>query len=175
MVYILLGTGFEEIEAIAPGDILRRGGVPLQYLGVGGAEVSGAHGIRICADAELGELSLKAGDTLQASGRQSPIVIIRGVTSEGSIDVMPPSEGWAGGRYKLLSTTSAGLSFTLQGADGLEVAYGSETANEVVTYYADVKVPGEVQVACEEELLSPEAENTPLVALNRQFMMMPVK
>ena len=53
MVYILLGNGFEEIEAIAPGDILRRGGVPLQYLGVGGGEVSGAHGIRICADAEL--------------------------------------------------------------------------------------------------------------------------
>ena len=113
----------------------------------------------ICADAELGELSLKAGDTLQASGRQSPIVVTRGVTSEGTVDVMPPSEGWASGRYKLLSTTSAGLGFALQGADGLEVAYGSEATNGVVTYYADVNVPGEVRVACEEEALSSEAEN----------------
>ena len=55
MVYILLGKGFEEMEAVAPGDVLRRGGVPLRYLGVGGKEVSGAHGITICADAVLDE------------------------------------------------------------------------------------------------------------------------
>ena len=30
MVYVLLGNGFEELETIAPVDILRRGGVEAQ-------------------------------------------------------------------------------------------------------------------------------------------------
>ena len=50
MVYILLGSGFEEIEAVAPCDILRRGGVETRYLGVGSKAVSGAHGIALQAD-----------------------------------------------------------------------------------------------------------------------------
>ena len=31
MVYIILGKGFEPMEAVAPCDILRRGGVGLDY------------------------------------------------------------------------------------------------------------------------------------------------
>ena len=36
MVYMILGTGFEPMEAIAPCDILRRGGVEVQLAGIGG-------------------------------------------------------------------------------------------------------------------------------------------
>ena len=36
MVYIILGTGFEEMEAICPCDILRRGGVEVKLAGIGG-------------------------------------------------------------------------------------------------------------------------------------------
>jgi len=53
MVYILLGKGFEETEAIAPGDVLRRGGVAVTYLGIGTQQVTGGHGITVCADALL--------------------------------------------------------------------------------------------------------------------------
>ena len=34
MVYILLGTGFEEAEALVPADILRRGGVDVALTGL---------------------------------------------------------------------------------------------------------------------------------------------
>lgn len=50
MVYVYLADGFEEIEALAPVDILRRCGVEVQTVGVTGKTVVGAHGIRVEAD-----------------------------------------------------------------------------------------------------------------------------
>lgn len=50
MVYLLLGDGFEEMEAMAPCDILRRGGVEVQTLSVSGQPVMGAHGVPVMAD-----------------------------------------------------------------------------------------------------------------------------
>ena len=58
MVYMLLGTGFEETEAIAPLDLLRRAGVDVLTVGINGKVVKGSHGIGIEADIELNELDL---------------------------------------------------------------------------------------------------------------------
>ena len=56
MVYMLLGTGFEETEAITPLDLLRRAGVDVQTVGLNGKIVYGGHGIGIEADIEISEL-----------------------------------------------------------------------------------------------------------------------
>ena len=45
MVYIILAEGFEEIEALSPADILRRGGVEVKLASVQDKVVSGSHGI----------------------------------------------------------------------------------------------------------------------------------
>ena len=58
MVYMLLGTGFEETEAIAPLDLLRRAGVQVLTVGVNGKTVFGGHGIGIEADILLDEIDL---------------------------------------------------------------------------------------------------------------------
>ena len=58
MVYLLLGTGFEETEAIAPLDLLRRAGVEVLTVGVNGKTVYGGHGIGIEADITLAEMDL---------------------------------------------------------------------------------------------------------------------
>ena len=58
MVYMLLGTGFEETEAIAPLDLLRRAGIGVMTVGINGKTVKGSHGIGIEADIELNELDL---------------------------------------------------------------------------------------------------------------------
>ena len=68
MVYIILGTGFEETEAIAPGDILRRAQIPMQYAGVGGRIVEGAHGIRVEADITVEEMDLRQMDMIVLPG-----------------------------------------------------------------------------------------------------------
>ena len=58
MVYMLLGTGFEEKEAIAPLDLLRRAGVDILTVGVNGKIVYGSHKIGIEADITLSEMDL---------------------------------------------------------------------------------------------------------------------
>ena len=58
MVYMLLGTGFEETEAIAPLDLLRRAGVDILTVGVTGKTVYGSHNIGIEADITIDEMDL---------------------------------------------------------------------------------------------------------------------
>ena len=45
MVYIILGNGFEPVEAVAPCDILRRGGVEVRFAGIGGKTITGGPGL----------------------------------------------------------------------------------------------------------------------------------
>ena len=58
MVYLLLGTGFEETEAIAPLDLLRRAGISVMTVGINGKIVCGGHGIGVEADIEISEMDL---------------------------------------------------------------------------------------------------------------------
>ena len=50
MVYIFLAQGFEEVEALAPLDLLRRAGVEIKTVGVGSRTVVGSHSIPVVAD-----------------------------------------------------------------------------------------------------------------------------
>lgn len=59
MVYVFLAEGFEEIEALAPVDILRRAGVTVKTVGVGGRTVAGSHGIKVSADLTVNEIAAK--------------------------------------------------------------------------------------------------------------------
>ena len=55
MVVMILGSGFEPVEAIAPCDILRRGGVEVQLAGIGGTMIEAGHGITVKADCTVEE------------------------------------------------------------------------------------------------------------------------
>ena len=50
MVIILLANGFEEIEALAPVDIMLRSNIPVKTVAIGNKMVMGAHGIKVEAD-----------------------------------------------------------------------------------------------------------------------------
>lgn len=50
MLYLFLADGFEEVEAIATLDVLRRAGLDAKTVGVTGASVTGSHGVSVKAD-----------------------------------------------------------------------------------------------------------------------------
>ena len=58
MIIVCLATGFEEIEALTPVDILRRGGLDVKTVAIGTETktVTGSHGISVIADMSEGQL-----------------------------------------------------------------------------------------------------------------------
>lgn len=50
MIYVFLADGFEETEAIAPIDILKRFGKEVVTVGIGGGKITGAHAVTVIAD-----------------------------------------------------------------------------------------------------------------------------
>ena len=57
MVYIFLANGMEEIEALTPVDVLRRGGVEVTTVGIGGKNIVSSHKIPVTADIADSELT----------------------------------------------------------------------------------------------------------------------
>lgn len=111
----------------------------------------------VAPDTCLGSLALAEGDAIQASDAQTPVAVSGTVGGVSVIPVAAPVNGWAGGRYAILSTPTAGLSFALAGVE--DAVFSQETANGVTTYYATVFVDGEVPLFCEGEALSAGAQN----------------
>lgn len=86
MVYMLLGTGFEETEAIAPLDLMRRAGIQVMTVGVNGKTVYGGHGIGIEADILLGEMDLTDMDMIVLPGGLGGVASVR--ASAAAIDAL---------------------------------------------------------------------------------------
>lgn len=58
-VYEFLANGFEEVEALAPVDILRRGGVEVKTVSITGSPlVESSHGVMVKADLQIEDLGV---------------------------------------------------------------------------------------------------------------------
>lgn len=68
MIYVFLADGFEEIEALAPVDILRRVGVEVKTVGVTGKVVVGSHKIPVTADIGIDEAQKENLDAIVLPG-----------------------------------------------------------------------------------------------------------
>ena len=95
MVYVFLGTGFEETEAIAPIDLLRRAGVQVQTVGINGKVVCGGHGIGLETDITLDEMDLNNLDMVVLPGGLGGVASIR--ASKKAMDAV--SFAYENGRY----------------------------------------------------------------------------
>lgn len=68
-VYVFLADGFEDVEALATVDILRRGGVDVKTVSIkDGTAVNTAHGVTVMADMTFGQADLADADMLVLPG-----------------------------------------------------------------------------------------------------------
>jgi len=95
MVYMLLGTGFEETEAIAPLDLLRRAGVDVLTVGVTGKTVYSSHNVGIVADITIDEMDLTALDMIILPGGLGGVATVR--ASKPSMDAL--AFAWENGKF----------------------------------------------------------------------------
>lgn len=108
MIYMLLGTGFEETEAIAPLDLLRRAGVSVATVGINGKIIKGSHGIGVEADLELGEMDLTALEGIILPGGLGGVASIK--ASEAALNAV--RFAWDNG--KLVAAICAGPTILAQ-------------------------------------------------------------
>ena len=74
MIYLFLAPGFEEVEALFPLDILRRAGLEVATVGIGGRRVPGAHGVVVEAAPPAEAVILPGGMPGTRHLDESPVV-----------------------------------------------------------------------------------------------------
>jgi 4-methyl-5(b-hydroxyethyl)-thiazole monophosphate biosynthesis len=92
---MLLGTGFEETEAIAPLDLLRRAGVEVFTVGLNGKTIYGSHGIGVEADITIDQMDLTDLDMIILPGGLGGVASIRGC--QAAMDAV--AFAWDNDRY----------------------------------------------------------------------------
>lgn len=95
MVYVLLATGFEETEAIAPIDLMRRAGIEVVTVGVNGKTIYGGHKIGVEADITIGEMDLTAMDMIVLPGGMGGVTSVR--ASQEAMEAL--RFAWENGKY----------------------------------------------------------------------------
>ena len=95
MVYVLLGTGFEEVEAIAPVDLMRRAGIEVQTVGITGKTVAGSHKIPVEADILPENMDLESMDMIVLPGGLGGVASAR--ASQAALDAL--RWGWEHDRF----------------------------------------------------------------------------
>lgn len=95
MVYIFLGEGFEEMEAIIPGDVLRRAGIPVAYVSLGQKAVTGSHGITLQADMTLEEMDLSQAEMVVLPGGRKGVESIE--SCPGAMEAV--EKAWKAGKF----------------------------------------------------------------------------
>lgn len=68
MVYLFLAEGFEDMEAVVPFDLMKRAGIDVAAVGVGGKTVKSAHGLSVSAEISEAEVDFKKAEAFVFPG-----------------------------------------------------------------------------------------------------------
>jgi len=129
MVYILLGEGFEEIEATTPIDLLRRVDIEVTTVSLTDElPVTGGHGISIKADVVLDEIDFDALEMLVLPGGLGGVNSIAG--SSAAMDLI--RKVWKAGKKLAAICAAPTLLAKLDIIKGLRVVCHPSVSTEII-------------------------------------------
>lgn len=129
MIYVLLGEGFEEVEAITPVDVLRRCGAAVKTAGIGGLEIKGSHEITVRADCKVEEIDRAALEMIVIPGGLGGVASING--SKAALTAI--ENAWADGKYVAAICAGPTVLAGLHISDGRKVTSYPGTGDQMGT------------------------------------------
>ena len=97
MVYVFIAHGFEEIEALAAVDVLRRADIKTLMAGVGSKTITGSHGITVHCDIAEREVDMRAADMIVLpGGLPGTLNLEKSAVVQSCIDKALADEKWIG-------------------------------------------------------------------------------
>lgn len=152
MVYMLLGTGFEETEAITPLDLMRRAGIDVLTVGVNGKMIYGGHGIGIEADITLDQMDLTQLEMIVLPGGLGGVASVR--ASKEAMDAL--DFAWKNNKYVAAICAGPTVLADLHITDGkhttcypgCESGMGSANTDSAVPCVTDGKVITGASAGC---------------------------
>ena len=156
MIAVFLANGFEEIEALAAVDLLRRAGLDVVTVGVGTNKPVGAHNIPVTADITEEQLDFAALTAVVLPGgmpgtlnleKSAVVQKALSVVAEkqlpiGAICAAPSILGHAGLLRGLHATCYPGFEEALNGAEYEEGGVVTDGETAAVLYEDDTPIPG---------------------------------
>jgi len=160
MVYVLLGEGFEEIEAIAPLDILRRADIEVATVSLtDNLLVTGGHGIAVQADIRLEQMdakSFESMDMLVLPGGGGGVASI--ANNPAAMDLV--KRAWEAGKMLAAICAAPSLLASLDILDGRQVVCHPTVADVVGA--SGGKIQPDLSVACDHNLITGKAAGASL-------------
>jgi len=138
--YIFLADGFEETEALAPLDVMRRAGMPVATVSITTErKVRGAHGVTVEADMTLGQEDMSAAEWLILPG---------GMPGAANLAACPPltqmlkDQHSRGGKIAAICASPALVLAPLGILDGLDATCypGMSTDSKLINWKEDTAV-----------------------------------
>ena len=68
MIYMFLANGFEDMEAVVPFDLMKRAGIDVTTVGIGGKNIKSAHGFSVTAEISENEVDFEKAEAFVFPG-----------------------------------------------------------------------------------------------------------
>jgi len=155
MVYILLAEGFEEVEAITPGDLLRRVDIDVKTVSItNDLYVKGGHDITVRADITLEQIDFDALEMLVLPGGLGGVNTIK--ESPAAMELI--LKVWKADRKLAAICAAPTLLAKLGIIKGLSVVCHPSVGNEIMD--AGGRLLHNRQVVCDGNLITGKAAGT---------------
>ena len=149
MVYMLLAEGFEEVEVVAPLDLLRRAGIDVSTAALtNDLLIQGGHGITVKADITLGQIDFEAMEMLILPGGGGGVDSI--ANSKAAMDLI--LRAYLADKTIAANCAAPSLLAKLDILDGRRVICHPTVADEVSA--GGGKIQHELPVVCDNNLIT---------------------